>query len=569
MAIMDIVEICPEFESGMSLNTITQYQELNNENDTFFLLTNQLTELCAESSSDRDNEVFKVDRNSETYEVSVSSDKTLEDYRSLTTPDDWELLIKLSEQLKGNTISFINPTMEGGGVAMLRPPLVHLLKLLEIDAHWYVMEGNEEVFKITKKMHNIMQDRLDSDLYVTEDEYKIYWEWNAENAKVIGENKGVSDADFLFIDDPQPAPLIKLLQPHIKGNPNIIWRDHIHTDHELMSNPVSPQGKLARFLLEDCGINNVDAIICHPVERFILPGTEDITIFAPATTDPFDDLNRELSQEEINEGIEDINLQIKRKNKLLLGESEDRTEDMISEIDVSRPRILLVARFDESKGMDHAMELGALVHERMINEGYVGKDLPQIILVGNGSVDDPSGVPMYEKMLKLRREKYAKIKEDVVVMRLRHNYLAMNALMQRSDAAMVGIQLSEKEGCETRISDEIEHGLPVIAFNNGGMPLQIIEGESGFVLDFSKPDHDLNRGADIIKELLINNESYAKIQKSTIETGKSFNRRNFGTISNVLRILRTMICVNSDLPIDKYWKMDEIINSQIVESLQK
>lgn len=34
--------------------------------------------------------------------------------------------------------------MEGGGVAMLRPPLIHILRMLGVDAHWFVMNSGKE-----------------------------------------------------------------------------------------------------------------------------------------------------------------------------------------------------------------------------------------------------------------------------------------------------------------------------------------------------------------------------------------------------------------------------------------
>ncbi len=509
-----------------------------------------------EAPTDRSNEIYQVTRNSSTFEATVSSYVTLEDYKRLARPEDWNLLMHYAERMRDKSVVFINPTMEGGGVAMLRPPLVHILNKLGVDAHWFVMETDEEVFKVTKKIHNIMQDRLDPEDRLTEEEKTMHWEWNERNADVLGMQPSIREADYIFIDDPQPAPLISLLKPYL-GNHHVLWRDHIHTDHELMCDPSTSQGEVARYLLDLCGVRQADIVIGHPREEFMLPGMEDKTVFAPATTDPFDDLNRELSPREIEEGITFINTEIDKKNHWLI--REERYEDIMNHIDTSRRRIMLVARFDESKGMDHAMELGSMVRKRMRAQGYDGRELPQIILVGNGSVDDPSGKPMYEEMLRLRRDKHADEKEDFIVMRLRHNYAAMNALMCPGEAPMIGIQLSEKEGCETRISDEIEHGIPVVAFNNGGMPLQIIEGQSGFILDYSQPGHDLERGADIMARLMTDQDEFARLQKTTKSAGETFNRVSFGTISNIVRVLRALNLVQTGQPADKLWKMDDLV----------
>lgn len=548
MAIVDIVqEQCPRTEQDMSDVVLP---------DSLLALGQDVINQI-EQPADRSNEIFKVSRNDDTYEVTVTSDKTLRDYQMLTRPEDWRLLVEYAERMSGKSVIFINTTKEGGGVAMLRPPLVHLLNLLGVDARWFVMGDVKEVAEVTKKIHNIMQDRLEPDVRLTGAERIKHWAWNQNNAEVLGVQPAVAKADYLFIDDPQPAPLITLLKPYLENDPHIIWRDHIHTDHELMSDPTTAQAEVARYLLDICGVRQADAIIGHPREEFMLPGMEVKTVFAPATTDPFDDLNRELTPNEVAEGIAFINNEISKKNSILIG--EHRYEDVMSPIDTSRRRIVLVARFDESKGMDHAMKLGSLVRDHMKSKGYTGNELPQVILVGNGSVDDPSGPPMYEKMLKLRREQYKDEKEDLIIMRLRHNYGAMNALMCPSEAPMVGIQLSEKEGCETRISDEIEHGIPVVAFNNGGMPLQIHEGQSGYILDYSLPDHDLERGADIITQLMSDPTKYAHLQRTTKRTGETFNRVNFGTISNIIRILRTMTLIDTDQPMDNLWEMNDLV----------
>ena len=79
----------------------------------------------AETAEERNNEVFRLKRDPNTYEVHVESDVTLEDYRRITPEDDWKLMESWARPLEGKSVVFLNPTMEGGGVAMLRPPLVH------------------------------------------------------------------------------------------------------------------------------------------------------------------------------------------------------------------------------------------------------------------------------------------------------------------------------------------------------------------------------------------------------------------------------------------------------------
>ncbi|MEX0668803.1 MAG: hypothetical protein WD061_03645 [Candidatus Saccharimonadales bacterium] len=515
----------------------------------------------------RKNEIFQLSRDNETYEVDIESSITLEDYRSITLEKDWSLLQEFVRDNQGKKVVFINPTMAGGGVAMLRPPLVHMLRCLGVDAHWFVMEPFSDhranPFIFTKQMHNILQRQAPEDERITTEGKLIHQRWNDENAKVLINQPAIKSADVIVIDDPQPAPLKKYLE---KVNPNAkwLWRNHIDTDGSLMADPSTPQGEIAEYIFKECGIGDVDAIINHPVEQFIHPDFDDKTYFAPATIEPFDGLNRQLSDAEIQEGIDFINQEIALKNAEF--ERAGRAEDIQQFLDTNRRRIMLVARFDESKGMDKAMELGVAARDLMSDKGVGKQDLPQIILIGNGSVDDPSGIPMFEEMLQLRRQAYPDCKEDIILMRLKHNYMAVNAIMYPKSQAdgsfsgreLVAMQTSEAEGFETRITDWLRHGVPVVISNRGGMQLQVVEGQSGVVLDYDKPDRDIDKGAKFIADLMMDETKYEEVRQSTLDTAKSFNSREFTTVSNAIRWLRIFSHIYQDIPADKRWKISEI-----------
>lgn len=522
----------------------------------------------------RGNEIFRLHRNPTTYEVEIESDITLEDYQEITRSDDWETLLAYAEANKGKTVTFINPTMEGGGVAMLRPPLVHMLRMLGVDAHWFVMSSGLEQdinpFLFTKLMHNIIQRRGSEDLRISEEGKKLHQDWNAYNAKTLTQQPEIFDADVIVIDDPQPAPLKKYID---KVNPKarIVWRNHIDNDGLLMADSDSPQGEVAEYIFKECGIGSADAMINHPVESFVHPDYFEKTYFAPATIEPFDDLNRELLDAEISAGIDFVNTQIDLKNQEF--KSQGRDGDIQQHIDPMRRRIALVARFDESKGMDKAIMIGVRTREIMEEHGVGRDELPQVILVGNGSVDDPSGVPMFEEILQLRRNQYADHKDDIIIMRLKHNYIAMNALMyplKSSDSydgtQLVAMQTSDAEGCETRITDWIRHGVPVVVSNRGGMQLQVIEDESGYVLDYDHDLHDTERGAELIAKLMIDAGQYETMRKNTLQAAEKFNSREFTTISNTIRMLRIFTRIHENKPADKHWKISEITEETIEHS---
>lgn len=509
--------------------------------------------------ADRSQEIFRLSRDPETYRVSVESDHGVREYEEATHPEDWALLMHEAAAQRGSKWIFINPTMEGGGVAMIRPPAVKLMNDLGIEAHWYVMEPIQDPeagdpFRFTKQMHNVSQRQ--SEERITEEGKALHKKWaDEENGPVLEAQQPIREADFIVIDDPQPAPLISRLR---EANPDakFIWRNHIDTHRGLMADPSTPQGEVASYLLDELGVRDVDAVLAHPVHNFIHPGMDRKTYFGPATVDPFDNLNRHLSPEEVEEGIAFINDEIAVRNAELM--AEGRTGDIQPELDTdpARKRITLIARFDPSKGMDKAMEMGVQTRRKMRAQGVPEEELPEVVIVGNGSVDDPDGVPMFDAMLQLRREQYPEEADGIIVMRLKHNYDAMNALMSRSSIVM---QTSDAEGLETRVSDAIQHGKPVVVSNRGGISTQVIEGESGIVLDYDKPGHDLDRGSDFMARLLTDPEAYAAMLESTLKAS-GFNRREFTTTANVTRFLRigNRLRQYPDADADKIWKVSEM-----------
>lgn len=49
--------------------------------------------------------------------------------------------------------------------------------------------------------------------------------------------------------------------------------------------------------------------------------------------------------------------------------------------------------------------------------------------------------------------------------------------------AAIALQLSLREGFEVKVTEAILKGVPVIATRVGGIPLQVIDGETGFLVD--------------------------------------------------------------------------------------
>src|SRR5260370_1485557 len=100
--------------------------------------------------------------------------------------------------------------------------------------------------------------------------------------------------------------------------------------------------------------------------------------------------------------------------------------------------------------------------------------VPQLVLAGNGSIDDPDGLPLYNAIMELlRSERYADLASDVKVARLPHIDPLLNTLLRKST---VTLQLSHIEGFGVMVTEALMKGKPVISYSAGVLPLTLPQG---------------------------------------------------------------------------------------------
>lgn len=482
--------------------------------------TSQQTLAFVGSTSDSAS-TFTKRLNEATREVHIVSKITARDYAAVGLNDDVEVLRAYAAALSGKRIIFINATYEGGGVAIMRAPLIALLRSVGVDAHWYVLKPDEKAFLVTKrKFHNVLQNVAGPGVELTAEDKAVYEAWTKENVEALA--GPISTADVIVIDDWQPSGLI----PHIKGfggrpglNPEakIIFRDHIQTEGKLMSTPGTAQHKTWDYIWNHNQVCTSDIFVVHPKNEFVPPDVPAQKVaFVPAASDPLDDLNRPLGETENLAGLTFINHQLAA------------TENQLP-LSTTRPYVALVARFDPSKGMPNAMAAYALAREKMLRRGLAVARIPQLLIVGNGSADDPDGVPVLSEIMRLRSSTYRHIMDDIKVARVPHNDIAINAVVRNSKLV---IQPSTKEGFESRVTDAILQGKPVIGSRRGGIPLQIVAGRSGFIID----PEDTDAWAEHICELMANDVYYEHIRAQVKELATTFNYE-YTTVPNALNWL--------------------------------
>lgn len=460
---------------------IVPYFKVKNGNTNSFAFKKQFSE--------DDTAIADVDKNNEVQTTELVS---LNDYHLVTHDLEMEKLKKLAKKCRGKKIVFINATAQGGGVAIMRHALIRLFKLLNVDAHWYVLKPSEELFLITKqKFHNVLQGVSDSTINLTDTEKQLYNKWIEQNAKLL--RPAYRNADVVVIDDPQPSGLISFIKA---TNPKckIIYRSHIQLEAKLADKIGIPQYNTWQFLWQN--ISKADLFISHPIPAFVPKNVvKSKLVYMPPTTDPLDGLNKPLRPTQMEYYLNLFNKYLRETGQ--------------KGLDPRRAFIVQIARFDPSKGIPDLIQSYSLLVKKLKNKKM---DIPQLVIAGHGSVDDPDGVPIYNVTMEmLASDQYKHLKDDVKIARIPPIDQVLNAVLRDSK---VCLQLSHKEGFEFKVTEALMKGIPMVAYKAGGIPLQIQEGINGFLVDTG----DTKAVASKLYKLFTDDELYVKMSKAAPKT---------------------------------------------------
>jgi hypothetical protein len=512
--------------------------------------------------ADRSKEVFAIKRSDRNfYEIEVSSEITLADYKDRTSPELWDLMMQETEGLVGKSLAIFSSTYEGGGVAMQEPPLINFLQQRGVNVRWLVSEADKDAFLVTKKMHNLQQDMLDPEVQWTEEDAAAHIAYGKKNIngmlhgkplsdEELAEGKtyepveGLAEADIYWFEDPQLAGGMRDL---MRMNPmaTFVYRNHIQTDRDLMGQEGSPQNRIYKHIHETCGVDLVDTYVAHPVEQFVPYRSADSQYkeaFMPPVSDDFEDLIRDLTPGEIQEKQFWVNAQIDRQNRERQELNAERYGEEFRHIDDQAPidwdRDLMVefSRYDWAKFKECQMMLQAKVVDKCRAAGIPDDRIPRTIIAGNGATDDTDREIVLNHSLEQRREKYGDYEDFITVIGLQHDYTAVNALFR---SAKYSSNFSKKEGFEHRRTESIMKGVPSFSSNRGGLPLQGQDGEGGgMVIDLDNLDEELERVANGVVADTLEPARYDSRRQATIEWAQFFSVPELTTVANVIREAR-------------------------------
>ncbi len=354
----------------------------------------------------------------------VLSQKSLADYAPVAGESVIADIERLARPLQGARVLHISSTAFGGGVAEMLHTLIPLMRSAGLDADWAIINGNDEFFTVTKSMHNALQGM---DLELTNAMRAAYLHANVDNAVYFE-----GDYDFIIVHDPQPAPLRTLRRA---DGGKWIWRCHI----DLTAANQTYWSFLRPFIeAYDAAIFTMPAYVKNDLHVRKLA-------FIPPAIDPLSPKNAPMSDARAAEIVR------------MYG------------VDASRPLLVQVSRFDPWKD-----PLGVIDVYRAVRAEFPGA---QLALIGSMAHDDPEGMEYYQ-----RTKEYA---EDDPNIHLLSNLdgvgnIEVNAFQQ---AASVVMQKSLREGFGLTIAEGLWKGKPVIGGNVGGIPLQIEDGVTGYLVE--------------------------------------------------------------------------------------
>lgn len=348
---------------------------------------------------------------------------SLDDYAAVAGAEVVDHLRQLAAPLCNKRIVHVNSTRVGGGVAEVLNRLVPLKCELGIDASWLVIRGTEDFFATTKTLHNGLQG---ASVELPEAAREVFYETNRQNAEELKEQ--LEAADYVFVHDPQPAPLLALC-PKRRGK--WIWRCHIDA-----SRPARVVWKYLRDFVApyDASVFSLAAFardLPHP--KYVIP----------PSIDPLAEKNLPLTADQIAAEIAPFGL------------------------DPGRPVVVQVSRFDRFKD-----PLG------VVRAWQLAKDhVPvQLVLAGGGASDDPEGAAVLERV-----EAAAADHDDVHVLLLPNDaHRTINALQRRAD---IVLQKSIREGFGLTVTEALWKHKPVIGGDTGGIRLQVVPAHTGYLVN--------------------------------------------------------------------------------------
>ncbi len=399
-------------------------------------------------------------------QAQVNAIRRLSDYEGIVDPEILDEAARLGKRLQGLTVTHINSTRQGGGVAELLSSLIPLFNDLGLKTSWQVIEGPSEFFKVTKMFHNALQGLP---AHVTSEMFELYRRVTQENARRLD-----LSADVVFVHDYQPLALVEQ-----RAKDSIwIWRCHVDLSRSIPKVWLSRPEKSVWEMLSPYVEQYEGAIFSMAEFAQNLPIPQHII---PPAIDPLSEKNCALSSEEI--------------------------ERVLCQLGIPRDRkvFLQVSRFDRFKD-----PVGVIQAYQIFKRRTRLLQKTCLVLAGGGADDDPEGAEVLAEV----RARAARDPDIFILERPPTSHHEINALQRGAD---IVLQKSIREGFGLVVAEALWKKKPVVASAAGGIKLQILDGLTGLLAN------SVEELADRLEYLL----EHPKVGERLGQTGYKHVKQNF------------------------------------------
>jgi trehalose synthase len=382
-----------------------------------------------------------------------------------------------ASRLQGRTVWHVNSTSEGGGVAELLHQVLGYLIDGGIRTRWIVIEGDQDFFWVTKRIHNRLHGSEGDGGPLGAEERAAYLRVLRREAASLLDL--VRPGDVAVLHDPQAAGLIR---PMIDAGLHVEWVCHVGVDH-----PTDVVRSAWDFLRED-----VEAAHAYVFSRraYVWEGLDRRKAsVVPPCIDPTSAKNVELPALDVTailqaagvlaaEAAGPVELAPEGIGPVAVTREADIVEEEPAPAD--RPLVAEISRWDRLK--DHVHVLAAFARHTPARLDA------HLLLVGpavTSVADDPEGavvlaenIAAWERLPERTRRRIHLV--SLPVDDRLENAIVVNALQRRAD---VIVQKSLAEGFGLTVAEAMWKRTPVVASDVGGIQDQIVDGRSGILVE--------------------------------------------------------------------------------------
>lgn len=382
-----------------------------------------------------------------------------------------KLLSQVRGRMSGRSISSVT-YMAGGALIDILDSVLPYVREGGIDAQWLRLNAGPDIRGVTRRLYNNLYGSGGDGGGLGEDERAALAQVGAAAGDLT---VCIRPGDVVVLHDPPTAALIG---PAREAGAHVVWRCHLGVD-----SPNEPARRAQEFLHPL--IAGADAYVFTRPEYAWEQLEQDKVFTIPPSLDPLSARNRGLSPQA---GLAIL-------DRIGLTDSSSEVAPIFTRHDGSPQRVDRAAVIDQDSPIrDGAPVVAQIASWEQLKDqsgtldafaDHCDDHYAHLVLVGPVDEDRPEEHAVLTEVRARRDRLPAAVRERVHLVSLpmedrEENAAMVNAIQRRAD---VILQKSLAEGFGLSVAEAMWKERPVIAAKIGGMKDQIIDGESGVLID--------------------------------------------------------------------------------------